>query len=137
MFLEGFVLSHSDNTSLSHKKRVLIVDDDDLICRELVKVLEKNGFEADFAETGQEGIEKLKTQVYDALVVDLKLPDMEGTAILSRLTASNTVKIMVTGYPSLVSSIQAMDNGVDAYLPKPVKPEELMMLIRMKLAEHK
>lgn len=119
------------------KKRVLIVDDDKAILRSSVLVLEKNGFDTDTAETGKEAIEKAKKQSYDVLLIDLKLPDMEGIEVLSKVNLPNAVKIMLTAYHSLVSGVQAMDKGIDAYLSKPVKPEELFLLIKSKLAQRK
>jgi two-component system, NtrC family, response regulator HydG len=131
-----FILSVTkDTTPLTNKNRILLIDDDKAILRSIGLVLEKNGFSVDKVETGKEAIEKLKAQTYDVLLVDLKLPDMEGTDLLSKINLPNAVKIMFTGFPSLVSGMQAMDRGVDAYLHKPVKPEELVMVIKSKLAQ--
>jgi DNA-binding response OmpR family regulator len=129
------LLSAKDDTSLAEKKRVLLIDDDKAILRSIGLVLERNGFSVDKAETGKEAVEKLKAQSYDVLLVDLKLPDMEGTDLLSMVNVPDAVKIMFTGFPSLVSGMQAMDKGVDAYLHKPVKPEELVMVIKSKLSQ--
>jgi len=118
-------------------KRVLVIDDDKSVLNSSVRVLEKNGFNADTAETGKEAIEKSKTQQYDVVLVDLKLPDMDGIEVLSKANFQSTVKIMLTGYPSLVTGMQAMDKGVDAYLHKPVRPEELILLVKSKLASRK
>lgn len=112
---------------------MLVVDDDLSILRCTIRVLENNGYEADSAETGEEAIAKAKERIYDVALIDLKLPDMDGIEILSKANLSKAVKIMLTGYHSLVSSIQAMDKGVDAYLRKPVSPEELILLIKSKL----
>jgi DNA-binding response OmpR family regulator len=131
------MVSTKDNTLLSERKQVLLIDDDKAILRSIGLVLERNGFSVDKAETGREALEKLKTQSYDVLLVDLKLPDMEGTDMLSHVNMPDAVKIMFTGFPSLVSGMQAMDRGVDAYLHKPVKPEELVMVIKSKLAQQK
>jgi DNA-binding response OmpR family regulator len=131
------LLSTNDYTSLAEKKRVLLIDDDRAILRSIGLVLERNGFSIDKAETGKEAVEKLKAQSYDVLLVDLKLPDMEGTDLLSMVDLPGAVKIMFTGFPSLVSGMQAMDRGVDAYLHKPVKPEELVMVIKAKLSQRK
>lgn len=130
-------MSAKDNTNSTEKKRVLLIDDDKAILRSIGLVLEKNGFSTDKAETGSEALEKLKTQTYDVLLIDLKLPDMEGTDFLAQINLPESVKIMFTGFPSLVSGMQAMDKGVDAYLHKPVKPEELVMVIKAKLAQRK
>ena len=129
------LLSTKDNTPLAEKKRVLLIDDDKAILRSIGLVLERNGFSVDKAETGKEAVEIIKSQSYDVLLVDLKLPDMEGTDLLAQIDLPDAVKIMFTGFPSLVSGMQAMDRGVDAYLHKPVKPEELVMVIKSKLAQ--
>jgi DNA-binding response OmpR family regulator len=127
--------SIKDTTPLTNRNRVLLIDDDKAILRSIGLVLERNGFNVDKAETGKEALEKLKSSSYDVLLVDLKLPDMEGTDLLSAVNLPDAVKIMFTGFPSLVSGMQAMDRGVDAYLHKPVKPEELVMVIKSKLAQ--
>lgn len=114
-------------------KRVLVVDDDRSVARTTTLVLQKNGFETDVALSGEEAIDASKLEHYDAVLIDLKLPDMEGTEVLSKADFGDAVKIMLTGYPSLVSGIQAMDRGVDAYLQKPVQPAELVGLIKAKL----
>jgi DNA-binding response OmpR family regulator len=124
-------------TSENQRKRVLVIDDDKSVLNSSIRVLERNGFDVDTAETGKEAIEKSKTQHYDVALVDLKLPDMDGIEILSKAHFQNTVKIMLTGYPSLVTGMQAMDKGVDAYLHKPVRPEELILLVKSKLASQK
>ncbi len=121
----------------SPKKRVLVIDDDKSVLRSTVIVLEKNGFEADSAESGNEAIEKSKIHHYDVALIDLKLPDMDGIEMLSKANLSNAVKIMLTGYPSFVSSAEAANQGVDAYLRKPVRPEELVFVVRAKLTERK
>jgi DNA-binding response OmpR family regulator len=118
-------------------KHVLVIDDDKSVLNSMGRVLEKNGFMVDMAETGKEAIEKSKTQNYDVVLIDLKLPDMDGIEVLSKANFQNTVRIMLTGYPSLVTGMQAMDQGVDAYLHKPVRPEELILLVKSKLAHRK
>ena len=129
--------NNENNSLVSYRRRVLVIDDDKSILSSTAKVLEKNGFSADTAETGREGIEKSKARHYDVILIDLKLPDMDGIEVLSKANFKNTVKIMITGYPSLVTGIQAMDQEVDAYLRKPVRPEELVLLIKAKLAKRK
>ena len=135
--MAGLTLKLKKGDSSVTKNRVLLVDDDKAILRSIGLVLDRNGFITDKAETGKEALSKIKTQAYNVLLVDLKLPDMEGTEILSQIESPETVKIMFTGFPSLVSGMQAMDKGVDAYLPKPVKPEELVGVIKAKLAQRK
>ena len=115
------------------KKHILIIDDDKSILRTMALVFEKNDFHVDEAETGAEAIELSHREHYDAVVLDLKLPDMEGTEVLSKTSFPGSIKIMLTGYPSFVSSLEAANHGIDAYLRKPVSPEELVGLVKAKI----
>jgi DNA-binding response OmpR family regulator len=116
-------------------KTILVVDDDKSILRTFTRILQKNGYEIDTAETGKEAIEKADKKCYDLALVDIRLPDMDGTDLLVKIKKQlqNTIKIMITGFPSIESGVKALDGGADAYLVKPVKPEELLMLIEEKL----
>ena len=117
------------------KKRILVIDDDKSILRAFTRILQKNGYEVDIAETGKEALDKAETGCYDLSLIDVRLPDMDGTDLLSKMqkTMVETVKIMITGFPSLESGAKALNEGADAYLVKPVKPEELLVLIEEKL----
>ena len=114
---------------------ILVVDDDKSILRTFTRILQKNGYKIDTAETGREAIERADKKHYDLALVDIRLPDMDGTDLLAKIKKQlkNTIKIMITGFPSLESGVKALDEGADAYLVKPVKPEELLMLIKEKL----
>ena len=117
------------------KKRILVIDDDKSILRTFTRILQKNGYEIDIAETGREALEKTETNCYDLALIDIRLPDMDGTDLLAKMqkTMRDGVKIMITGFPSLENGVKALDEGADAYLVKPVKPEELLALIEEKL----
>jgi two-component system response regulator HydG len=116
-------------------KKILIVDDDKSILRTFARILQKNGYEIDVVETGKEALEKADTKKYDLALLDIRLPDMDGTELLAKMKKQlqNTIKIMITGFPSLETGVKALDKGADAYLVKPVKPEELLMLIEEKM----
>jgi DNA-binding response OmpR family regulator len=116
-------------------RTILVVDDDKSILRTFTRILQKNGYEIDSAETGKEAMEKAASRHYDLALVDIRLPDMDGTDLLAKIKKQlqNTIKIMITGFPSIESGVKALDEGADAYLVKPVKPEELLMLIEEKL----
>jgi DNA-binding response OmpR family regulator len=117
------------------KKRILVIDDDKSILRAFTRILQKNGYEIDVAETGREALEKTETNCYALALIDIRLPDMDGTDLLAKMqkTTRDAVKIMITGFPSLENGVKALDEGADAYLVKPVKPEELLALIEEKL----
>lgn len=116
-------------------RTILIVDDDKSILHTFTRILQKKDYKIVTAETGKEAIERAENNKFDLALVDIRLPDMNGTELLlkTRSQLQNTIKIMITGFPSLESGIEALDEGADAYLVKPVKPEDLLMLIREKL----
>ena len=117
------------------KKSILVIDDDKSILRTFTRILQKTGCDIDVAETGREAIEKAEKRHYDLALVDVRLPDMDGTDLLAKMkdTMRDTVKIVITGFPSMEVGVKALDEGADAYLVKPVKPEDLLMLIEEKL----
>ena len=116
-------------------KKILVIDDDRSILLSFSRILERNGYEIETAEKGKEAMEKVKNQHYDLVLLDLRLPDMEGTDLLvkARKQLQKTAKIMITGFPSLESGVKALEWGVDAYLTKPVQPTELLAVIEDKL----
>jgi DNA-binding response OmpR family regulator len=83
------------------------------------------------AEKGKEAIEKLRSSSYDVALIDLRLPDMEGTELfpLIQSTSPRTLKIMLTGKMLLQDSIE----GADVLLRKPIQPEQLLSIIDNKL----
>ena len=117
------------------KKEILVIDDDKSILRTFTRILQKTGCDIDVAETGREAIEKAEKRHYDLALVDVRLPDMDGTDLLAKMkdTMRDTVKIVITVFPSMEVGVKALDEGADAYLVKPVKPEDLLMLIEEKL----
>ena len=117
------------------KKLILVIDDDKSILRTFTRILQKTGCDIDVAETGREAMEKAEKRHYDLALVDVRLPDMDGTDLLAKMkdTMRDTIKIVITGFPSMEVGVKALDEGADAYLVKPVKPEDLLMLIEEKL----
>jgi DNA-binding response OmpR family regulator len=116
------------------KKQILVIDDDKYILRTFTRILQRKGYDIDIAETGKEAMEKSMKKAYDMALIDIRLPDIDGTDLLAKMKEpmKDAIKIMVTGFPSLETGVKALDEGADAYLVKPVKPEELLALIEAK-----
>jgi len=117
------------------KKRILVVDDDKSQVKTLTEILRLEGFDVDSAETGREAIEKYKAQLYDLVLLDIRLPDMKGTEVLKIIDGqpTKTVRIIITGYPTTENTDEAMDMKADAYLVKPVDPKKLIKAMHEKL----
>ena len=122
---------------MKDKASILIVEDDANIRETLETILQQKGYNTDIAENGREAIQKSKAKFFNLALLDIKLPDMEGTKLLTSMheNSPKMMKIMITGYPSLENAVEALNYGADAYIIKPVKPEMLLALIREKLEE--
>lgn len=83
------------------------------------------------AETAQEALTKLETRSYDLALIDNRLPDMEGITLLSHIqsTLPNMKRILMTGFPTPEDNVKALNRGADAYLIKPIKPDELIRIV--------
>ncbi len=121
------------------KPSILIVEDDENTRGILSTLLQREGYKTDTAKTGREAMEKSKVEFYNLALLDIKLPDVEGTKLLTTMHESfpKMMKIMVTGYPSLENAVEAVNLGADAYIIKPVDPVKLTALIKEKLEEQK
>lgn len=117
---------------MNENARILIVDDDESIRKALTAVLEEEGYVVDTAQSGNEAIEKCSSNCYNLALIDIRLPDMEGTKLLNAMRQDTPpmVKIIVTGYPSLSNAIEAVNKGADAYLLKPLAMDEVLKTIR-------
>jgi len=117
------------------KASILIVDDNENILETLSAILEEKGYRTDTAKNGREAIEKSKTNFYNLALLDIRLPDIEGTKLLTKMKEARPkmVKIMITGYASLENAVEALNLGADAYVMKPVDPENLLKVINEKL----
>jgi len=118
-----------------NKKRIFVVDDDVDILRIFRKILEKEGFAVETAETGKDAIKKIKKAKFNLCIVDVKLPDMDGTELLLQIPKDpKIIKIIMTGFSTKEAGKKAADYGADDFLVKPVKSEELITTVREKLS---
>ena len=115
--------------------KVLVIDDEESIRSVMTKILEEEGFVVDTARNGKQAIEKSKINFYNLAFIDIKLPDIEGTELLTALKDSTPrmIKIIITGHPSLQNAIKAVNKGADAYIVKPLNVENILRTIREQL----
>jgi DNA-binding NtrC family response regulator len=113
------------------KPRILIIDDEETIRNSLSIILEDEGFLVDTAESGLDAIKKTSEINYNIALIDICLPDMEGTKLLTKTKTSvpKIRKIILTGHPSVTNAIDAVNKNADAYLIKPVKVDDLLNVI--------
>jgi DNA-binding NtrC family response regulator len=118
-----------------NKDRILIIDDDENIRKVLQTILEDEGYIVETVDTAKKGIERSEKAFYNLALIDVRLPDMEGIELLSKLrsTKPKMRKIIVTGYPTLQNAVAAVNKGADAYVMKPFEVEKILQTIREQL----
>ena len=115
--------------------RILIVDDDESIREVLTSILTDEGYIVDAVDTGEKAIKATHKEFYNLALIDIRLPVMEGTKLLTELkdTVPKMRKIIITGYPTLQNAIEAVNRGADAYIVKPINMDEALKTIREQL----
>ena len=112
-------------------KSVLVIDDDPLIRKTLSSYLSKKGFEAVAAEDGEEGLQKYEEHIPDLVILDIRLPDVDGLEVLGRIREKNPNAsiIIMTAYDDMKTTIEAIKLGAFEYLVKPLDYVELDLTI--------
>jgi DNA-binding NtrC family response regulator len=118
------------------KKKILIVDDELTVCKSIRQALLSQNYDVEMALSGEEALQKEEQGNYDVIIADLMMPGLSGLDLLKSLKAKNTRAkvIMVTGYPTMKTTVQAIQIGAFDYLPKPFLPAELRTLVARALA---
>ncbi len=111
--------------------RILLIEDDPRLARMVEDYLAGAGFRVTHAATGRAGLAQSQRESFDALVLDLMLPDMDGLEVCKELrTKSQTPILMLTARGDAMDRIIGLEMGADDYLPKPFEPRELLARLR-------
>src|SRR5690349_17669597 len=111
--------------------RVLVVEDEPDLLRGLTKALREDGYAVDAAADGEEGSYKAESYDYDAIVLDVMLPKLDGWELLRRLRQSKkTPVLMLTARDGVSDRVRGLDSGADDYLVKPFELSELLARLR-------
>ncbi|MBN1334384.1 MAG: response regulator [Deltaproteobacteria bacterium] len=114
-----------------------MIDDERSVCVSCTRILEEEGYAVDQALSGREGLRMASTGDYDLALIDLKMPDIGGMEILQALHRDrpDVITVMITGYATIHTGVEAVKKGASDYLPKPFTPEELSTVVSRALAE--
>ena len=115
--------------------RILIIDDDENIRKVLTTILEDEGYDVESVDTAKKAIERTRRKFYNLALIDIRLPDMEGIELLTKMknTTPKIRKIIITGYPTLQNAVEAVNRGADAYIMKPFDMEKVLEEIKDQL----
>ena len=117
---------------------ILVMEDDLSVARGLEMVLSEEGYAVNLAGTGGLALKALKEKRFDLLVADLRLPDIDGMEVIKQLKAEkpDTEVIVITGYGTTATAVEAMKLGVHDFLPKPFTEDQIKTAIDEALKEH-
>src|SRR5882724_1674639 len=111
--------------------RILVVEDEPRLLKSLAKALREEGYAVDTAEAGDDGLFKAETYNYDAVVLDVMLPRLDGWEVLARLRKlKQTPVLMLTARDATKDRVKGLDTGADDYLVKPFDLPELLARLR-------
>ena len=116
---------------MAEKFRILVVDDEMPVCKSIASALRGNVYEVDTALSGEEALEMQEKKHYDAIIADLMMPGINGLELMKKTKQNrpDTMMIMITGYPSIHTAVEAIRIGAFDYLPKPFTPNDLRSLV--------
>lgn len=124
---------------LGKKPIILVIDDEETMRDSCTQILIRDGFQAETAENGTIGLEKIKETKPDLILVDLKMPGISGMEVLEKIEEidPNIISVVITGYATVESAVDAMKVGAYDFLPKPFSPDQLRLIIRRGLEKRK
>ncbi len=114
------------------KARILVVDDEAAVLLTMTSILRQEGYEVDAADGGEKALAAIRERFYDLVLTDLNMPRIDGMQVLAEVhkRSPNTVTLVITGYGSLDSALQAIQLGAYEYLLKPTEIPELKQAVR-------
>jgi two-component system phosphate regulon sensor histidine kinase PhoR len=120
---------------MESKANILVVDDEAVIRDGCTKILTKAGWDVETAENGRDGIELIKSNNFDILLLDLMMPGMNGLEVIQVVNeiAPDIYIVVITGYATIETAVEAMKRGAYDYIPKPFTPDQLRVVVKKAL----
>ena len=133
----GLSLPEDRAAGNSERPRILVVDDEQAVRDLLCKTLTMADYDVDSADDGPSAIEKMRAVEYDLLITDLKMPGMDGLTVIreARKLSADLRVIIITGYSTEASAIEAINLGVSGYLTKPFRLPRILAAAARALGE--
>lgn len=121
------------------KAKILVIDDEKFIQEGCNRILTGEGYDVETSYTGQEGFKKMEEESYDLVITDLMMPGISGMEALKKIKKNDPDigVIIITGYPTPETAVEAIKLGAFDYLPKPFTPDELISVVNKAIEEKK
>jgi DNA-binding NtrC family response regulator len=125
------------NPATSPAHRILVIDDEAVVCLSCERVLSAHGFQVRCLKDPKRGLEEALSGNYDLILLDIIMPELDGMEILGRLKNAGVSAevIVMTGYAAVDTAVKAMKLGAADYMSKPFTPDELLISVR-RVTEH-
>ena len=113
-------------------KKILVIDDEPIVRTSCIRSLSPEGYEVKSASSGKEALELLENEPFNLVLLDLKMPDMDGIEVLKKIknTWPDTKVVMITGYSTVETAVKTLKLGAFSYLEKPFMPDTLLETAR-------
>jgi len=113
-------------------RKILVVDDEERICEAVKRALERSGYQVDTTLSALDALEAVRKGAPDMVICDIKMPEMDGMSLLERIKEHdpNIPVLMITGYASIESAVEAVRKGAQEYIPKPFSPDQIRFLVQ-------
>lgn len=111
--------------------RIAVIDDEPLVLRNLQRKISKSGYQVETFQNPQKAINRMKIAPFDVILTDLRMPEMDGMQVLAKIRKNypKTEVIIITGYASIESAVEAVKQGAFYYIEKPFTPEQVMLIL--------
>jgi len=112
-----------------------VVDDEPIVCESCQRILQEEGYEVECTLSGKEAFDKMRENPFDIVITDLKMPGIDGMEVLKtfRKGYPDVIVIMITGYSTVETAVEAMKVGAFDYIPKPFTPDEVSVVVKKAL----
>jgi DNA-binding NtrC family response regulator len=119
--------------------RILVVDDEEIVVRSCLRILAGGDYQVDAVQDGLEALRKVEENAYDVLILDIKMPKIDGLEVLHRVKEAHPGidVIMITGLSDIETAVRSMKLGALDYLPKPFDPDELKRVVERALEQRR
>jgi len=124
---------------MNDRSKILIIDDEEVVLDSCMQILDGSGHQVKTAQDGATGLKLVQDDQPDLVFIDLKMPGIPGIEVLEKITESDStiVAVVITGFATVGSAVEAMKKGAYDFLPKPFTPEEFRVITRRSLERRK
>jgi F420-non-reducing hydrogenase iron-sulfur subunit len=119
--------------------RILVIDDEEVVGKSCDRILSPVGYQVEYVTSPKEGLEKVESEAYDLVLLDLRMPEMDGVEVLNKIKEKRpeVEVVIITAYSSVDTAVETLKTGARDYVPKPFTPEELKEVVKNALETEK